>query len=46
MIIYPIENPEKVNRRRKKMGFETTVEANAQLLGITYRVIGMEELVK
>ena len=44
MIIFPIQNPAGVNKRRKKMGFDTTVEANAKLLDITYREIKMEEL--
>ncbi|TDO19305.1 DUF6624 domain-containing protein [Pedobacter duraquae] len=44
MIIFPIQDPAGVNKRRRKMGFDTTVEANAKSLGITYREIKMEEL--
>ncbi|GAA4315640.1 hypothetical protein GCM10023183_36410 [Nibribacter koreensis] len=34
--IWPIENPEKVNERRKAAGFTNTVEENAQRLNAIY----------
>ncbi|TDQ11858.1 DUF6624 domain-containing protein [Pedobacter metabolipauper] len=46
MIIFPIRDPEGVNERRKKAGFDTTVEENAKRLNITYRKISMDDLVK
>ena len=42
--IWPIKDPLKVNARRQNAGFETTVEVNAQRLGITYRVVKMKEV--
>ncbi|MBS1486366.1 MAG: hypothetical protein JST43_02160 [Bacteroidetes bacterium] len=36
LFIWPIENPQEVNARRKKIGFETTVEENAKNLGASY----------
>jgi hypothetical protein len=44
--IWPIKNPAQVNERRKQAGFPTTVEANATRMGITYRVVTMEEVAK
>lgn len=42
--IWPVQEPKKVNARRKNAGFEMTVEDNAQRLGITYRVVKMMEV--
>ncbi len=36
MVVWPIEISKKVNQRRKKAGFEMTVEENAKRLGATY----------
>jgi hypothetical protein len=36
IVIWPIEDSENVNRRRKKVGFTTTVEENAKRLGAEY----------
>lgn len=44
--ISPIKNPEKVNKLRKKAGFDTTVEENATRMGITYKVYTLEEIAK
>jgi hypothetical protein len=44
--IMPIKNPRKVNKRRKKAGFETTVEENAKNLGIDYKPYTKEEIEK
>ena len=44
--IQPIENPDTVNDRRKKMGFKTTVEENALAMGITYREYTFKDLEK
>lgn len=43
-IIFPIKDPEHVNERRKKMGFETTIEAFAQSRGIVYRVLQLSDV--
>lgn len=44
--ISPIQNPEKVNKRRKKAGFTTTVEENAKEIGIEYKVYTLDEIAK
>ncbi|GAA3918414.1 DUF6624 domain-containing protein [Hymenobacter algoricola] len=41
--IWPIEDAAHVNERRKKAGFDSTVEANAERLHIPYRVVTLEE---
>jgi hypothetical protein len=42
--IWPIKDAAKVNERRKKAGFDQTVEQNAKRLDIEYRVVKMEEV--
>ncbi|RKR82598.1 hypothetical protein BDD43_2783 [Mucilaginibacter gracilis] len=42
--VWPIQDAEHVNERRKKAGFTTTVEQNALRLGVTYRVVTMSEM--
>lgn len=42
--IWPIQNPDQVNKRRKKAGFEMTVEQNAKRLDVNYRVVSMNEV--
>ncbi|RZK30196.1 MAG: hypothetical protein EOO63_07345 [Hymenobacter sp.] len=44
--IWPIEDPAHVNERRKKAGFDQTVEDNAQRLHIPYQVLTMEDVRK
>jgi hypothetical protein len=44
--IWPIEDPAHVNERRKKVGFELSVEDNAQRMHIPYQVRTMEEVRK
>lgn len=44
MIIWPIQDPEKVNELRKQAGFTQTVEDNATRLGINYRVVTLDEI--
>jgi hypothetical protein len=44
--VLPIKNPENVNERRKKAGFETTVEQNAERFGIQYKIYTYKELDK
>jgi hypothetical protein len=44
--VWPIQNPAQVNQRRKQAGFTTTVEKNAALLNVTYRVITLEDVAK
>lgn len=41
--IWPIEDAAHVNERRKKAGFDSTVEANAQRLGIPYKPMTLTE---
>jgi len=42
--IWPIKEPEKVNSRRKALGFDTTVEENAKRLGVNYEIYTLEEI--
>jgi hypothetical protein len=42
--IWPIKDAAKVNERRKKAGFEQTVEQNATKIGIVYKVIKLDEV--
>ncbi|RZK32681.1 MAG: hypothetical protein EOO63_00580 [Hymenobacter sp.] len=42
--IWPIEDPAHVNERRKKAGFDQTVEQNAQRMNIPYQVLTMEQV--
>ncbi|MBS7255576.1 DUF6624 domain-containing protein [Flavobacterium branchiicola] len=44
--VSPIQNPEKVNERRKKAGFKTTVEENAKDMGMEYKVYTLKEIEK
>lgn len=44
--IWPIKNAPAVNERRRKAGFSTTMEQNATILGIPYRVVTMDEVAK
>ncbi|AXB55264.1 DUF6624 domain-containing protein [Flavobacterium fluviale] len=44
--VSPIENPNKVNDRRKKAGFVTTVEENAKEMGMKYKVYTLDEIKK
>jgi len=44
--VSPIENPAKVNERRKKAGFTTTVEENAKEMGMEYKVYTLDEIKK
>jgi hypothetical protein len=46
MIIWPVRDPQNVNKRRKEAGFTQTVEENAKRLGIEYKVLSLEELKK
>ncbi|UYZ62705.1 DUF6624 domain-containing protein [Hymenobacter weizhouensis] len=41
--IWPIKDAAHVNERRKKAGFDSTVEANAQRLGIQYKPMTLDE---
>jgi hypothetical protein len=42
--IWPIEDPARVNERRKEAGFKQTVEENAKRMDIEYKVVTMEEV--
>jgi hypothetical protein len=42
--IWPIKDAITVNKRRKKAGFDQTVEQNATRLGIIYRVININKI--
>ena len=44
--VLPIEDAKNVNSRRKKAGFETTVEENARKFGIEYKEYTYDELEK
>ncbi|HEX8504936.1 MAG TPA: DUF6624 domain-containing protein [Hymenobacter sp.] len=44
--VWPIKDEAKVNERRKQAGFSTTVEQNAAVLGIKYRVVTMQEVAR
>jgi hypothetical protein len=44
--IWPIEDPAHVNERRKKAGFELSVEDNAKRLDIKYQVLTLEDVRK
>lgn len=44
--ICPIRDPAHVNKRRKKAGFDQTVEANAQCLGIEYQPLTLDDVKK
>lgn len=42
--VLPIKNPKKVNERRKKAGFDSTVEENASRFGVTYKIYTYKEI--
>jgi hypothetical protein len=42
--VYPIKNPNKVNKLRRKAGFDQSVEENAKRLDVEYRVIKISEV--
>jgi hypothetical protein len=42
--IWPIENPQGVNERRRQAGFTQTVEENASRLNITYKPLTMAQI--
>lgn len=42
--IWPIEDPAHVNERRKKAGFELSVEDNAKRMDIKYQVLTLEQV--
>lgn len=44
--VWPIKDPQRVDERRKKAGFPTTVEQNAANLGIPYRVLTLKDVEK
>jgi hypothetical protein len=44
MFVWPIQDPETVNERRKKAGFDLTVEQNAKRFNTVYRVVKMDEI--
>ena len=44
IFVWPIQDAEKVNERRKKAGFDDTVEQNAKKFGVTYSVINMDDI--
>lgn len=44
--IWPIQDPEHVNERRKAAGFKLSVEDNAKRLDIVYKVYTLEEIKK
>lgn len=42
--VYPIKNPGKTNKLRRKAGFDQSVEENAKRLDVEYRVIKISEI--
>ncbi len=44
LFVWPIQNPETVNERRKKAGFDLTVEENAKRLNTVYKIVKIEEI--
>jgi len=42
--IWPIKDPDQVNDRRKKAGFDQTVEQNAARLDVKYKVVKIEQV--
>ncbi|WP_316803876.1 DUF6624 domain-containing protein [Pedobacter nototheniae] len=44
--VMPIKDPKNVNKRRKKAGFDSTVEANALRLGVVYKAYTKAEIDK
>ena len=42
--IWPVKDAATVNERRKQAGFESTVEENAKVMGIKYKVLKIEEV--
>jgi hypothetical protein len=44
--VWPIKDAAGVNARRQKAGFKNTVEQNAAIMGISYRVVTLEEVAK
>ncbi|UOQ72866.1 DUF6624 domain-containing protein [Hymenobacter cellulosilyticus] len=44
--VWPIQNAAQVNQRRKQAGFTNTVEQNATRLGVTYKVLTLEDVAK
>jgi hypothetical protein len=42
--VLPIKNPNTVNERRKKAGFDSTVEENALRLGVVYKIYTYKEI--
>ncbi|MEI6488412.1 MAG: DUF6624 domain-containing protein [Bacteroidota bacterium] len=44
--VYPIQDPENVNKRRKEAGYKETVEEYAKRFNITYSVVKLNEVPK
>ena len=44
--VWPIQNAAQVNQRRKQAGFKDTVEENAAALGVSYRVLTLQDVAK
>lgn len=42
--VLPIKKPKNVNERRKKAGFDSTVEENASRLGVVYKIYTYKEI--
>jgi hypothetical protein len=42
--IWPVKEPENVNERRKSMGFGTTIEEYARILGVEYQVLTLDNI--
>ena len=44
MFVWPVKHPCFVNRRRKKAGFETTIEQNAKRFHIEYKKVRLKDI--
>jgi len=42
--VYPVKNPKKVNKLRREVGFDLSVEDNAKRLDVKYRVVKISEI--
>lgn len=44
MFVWPIKNPEMVNKKRQQAGFEQTVEEYAKTFGVDYKIMTLAEV--
>ena len=44
--VWPIQGPAQVNQRRRQVGFKDTVEENAAVLGVAYKMLTLGDVAK